>query len=75
MESLEEKIKRVICEPVDIVKCDPRWPQMFEDEKKHLFDWLPNELIIRIEHFGSTAVPNLASKRNSSINRGNLNMW
>jgi len=35
---------------------------MFEDEKKHLLGCLPQEMILRIEHFGSTAIPELASK-------------
>ena len=30
--------------------------------KKHLLSCLPENLITRIEHFGSTAVPNLAAK-------------
>ena len=35
---------------------------MFENEKEHLLSCLPNELINRFEHFGSTAVPDLAAK-------------
>lgn len=35
---------------------------MFEDEKRHLRNCLPHDLIGRIEHFGSTAIPNLAAK-------------
>ena len=41
---------------------DPSWPARFEQERCHLLDCLPNELILRIEHFGSTAVPGLAAK-------------
>ena len=62
METLEAKIKRVLEEQVAIVPYDPAWPQMFEEEKKHLLGCLPRELIGRIEHFGSTAIPNLAAK-------------
>jgi GrpB-like predicted nucleotidyltransferase (UPF0157 family) len=35
---------------------------MFELEKDLLFSCLPHNLVRRIEHFGSTAVPNLSSK-------------
>ena len=62
METLEERIKRVLQEEVSIVPYDPAWPRMFEEEKKHLLDCLPQDLIRRIEHFGSTAIPGLAAK-------------
>ena len=62
MESLEKRIKRVVQEDVTISQYNPDWPQMFELEKEHLLSCLPNELIKRIEHFGSTAVPSLSAK-------------
>ena len=62
METLEDRIKRVLQEDVSIVPYDPAWPRMFEEEKKHLVDCLPQDLIRRIEHFGSTAIPGLAAK-------------
>ena len=62
METLEEKIKRVLAEEVAIVPYDPAWRQMFEEEKRHLLSCLPRELIGRIEHFGSTAIPGMAAK-------------
>ncbi len=62
MESLEEKIKRVTQEDVSIVPYNPDWPRMFEQEKQHLRSCLPRELIGRIEHFGSTAIPSLSAK-------------
>ena len=62
METLEERIKKVVQEDVAIVPCDPQWPQLFEQEKSHLLSCLPRELIRRFEHFGSTAVPGLAAK-------------
>jgi len=62
METLEEKIRRVVAEDVDVVPYDPRWQQLFEDEKTHLLSCLPQGLIRRIEHFGSTAVPGLCAK-------------
>ncbi len=62
METLEERVKRVLQEEVSIATYNPAWPLMFEEEKRHLLECLPNDLIRRIEHFGSTAVPNLAAK-------------
>jgi GrpB-like predicted nucleotidyltransferase (UPF0157 family) len=62
METLQEKIARVVKEEVAVVPYDPRWPELFEEEKRHLLCCLPAELVRRIEHFGSTAVPGLASK-------------
>ena len=61
-ETLAEKVARVVKEEVAIVPYDPRWPQMFEEEKLHLLACLPPDLVRRIEHFGSTAVPGLAAK-------------
>jgi len=49
-------------EPVTIVPYDPKWPELFEQEKNHLLECLPRELITRIEHFGSTAIPHMAAK-------------
>lgn len=41
---------------------DRAWPELFRQEREHLLSCLPNDLIRRIEHFGSTAVPGLAAK-------------
>ena len=62
METLEERIKRVLQEDVQIVPYNDAWPRMFEEEKGHLLDSLPAELIRRIEHFGSTAIPGRSAK-------------
>lgn len=61
-EKLEDRIRRVTQEDVVIVTYDPRWPELFRREAEHLRSCLPGELIQRIEHFGSTAVPGLAAK-------------
>ncbi len=49
-------------EEVNVVPYDPQWPVLFEEEKEHLLSCLPKHLIGRIEHFGSTAVPDLPAK-------------
>ena len=62
METLEQRIQRVVREEVAIVAYDPTWPESFRQERKHLLSCLPKDLIRRVEHFGSTAVPGLAAK-------------
>jgi GrpB-like predicted nucleotidyltransferase (UPF0157 family) len=62
METLEERIRRVIQEDVAIAPYDSHWLELFREEKEHLQASLPTRLIRRIEHFGSTAVPGLAAK-------------
>jgi GrpB-like predicted nucleotidyltransferase (UPF0157 family) len=62
MPSLEERVRKAVREEVAIVPYDPAWPDMFEKEKNHLRACLPGELVGRIEHFGSTAVPGMAAK-------------
>ena len=62
METLEEKVARVVKEEVAVMPYDPRWLILFEEEKQHLLRCLPPELVRRIEHFGSTAVPGLPAK-------------
>jgi GrpB-like predicted nucleotidyltransferase (UPF0157 family) len=61
-ETFEEKLARVLKEEVDLVPYDPRWPELFEQERLHLFSCLPSNLIKRIEHFGSTAIPGMTAK-------------
>ncbi len=62
METLEEKIARVVKEEVAVVAYNPRWPELFEKERRHLLSCLPADLVKRIEHFGSTAVTGLPAK-------------
>ncbi|HEV2730752.1 MAG TPA: GrpB family protein [Terriglobales bacterium] len=62
METLEQRIQRIVREDVAITPYDPRWPKLFRQEKEHLLSCFPCDLIRRIEHFGSTAVPGLAAK-------------
>jgi GrpB-like predicted nucleotidyltransferase (UPF0157 family) len=62
METLEQRIRRVVREEVAVAPHDPEWPESFRREKEHLLSCLPNDLVRRVEHFGSTAVPGLAAK-------------
>jgi len=62
MPSLDERVRRALAEDVAVVPYDPAWPVAFARERDHLRSCLPAELVGRIEHFGSTAVPGLAAK-------------
>jgi GrpB-like predicted nucleotidyltransferase (UPF0157 family) len=61
-ESDEQRVQRVLKEEIVIVAYDSRWPGRFREEEMHLRAVLPAELLGRIEHFGSTAVPGLPAK-------------
>jgi len=61
-ESLEERIQRAVLEEIAIEPYNPDWPNMFMQEKNHLLACLPEDLVKRIEHFGSTAIPGISAK-------------
>ena len=60
--SMVEKIARVLKDEVALAPYDPRWPELAAQEAAHLRACLPGELLGRVEHFGSTAVPGLVAK-------------
>jgi GrpB-like predicted nucleotidyltransferase (UPF0157 family) len=47
---------------VEIVNYDPRWRTLFDEEAKRLRAILDPSSIVGLEHFGSTAVPDLSAK-------------
>jgi GrpB-like predicted nucleotidyltransferase (UPF0157 family) len=47
--------------PVVIVEYDPRWPVLFQEERGRILK-ATGDLVIAIEHIGSTAVPHLGGK-------------
>lgn len=47
---------------VDVIDYDPRWPVRFADEAAAIRSALGTEPRLRIEHFGSTAIPGVAAK-------------
>ena len=47
--------------PILVVRYDPRWPILFEQEKAEIIAALGSSLLM-VEHLGSTAVPGLAAK-------------
>jgi len=47
---------------IEIVEYDPRWPAMFAEEAALLRQALDADLLIAVEHFGSTAITGMAAK-------------
>jgi GrpB-like predicted nucleotidyltransferase (UPF0157 family) len=62
MNTQPEHVTRALRERIEIVAYDPAWPAAFASEAARLRAVLPPDLIGRIEHFGSTAVPGLSAK-------------
>lgn len=58
----QEKLARVLRDRIYLVPYSEKWPALFEVEKQHLLACLPNELLGRIEHYGSTAIPGMPAK-------------
>ena len=48
--------------PVELVDHDPNWKQIFEAEKHLIFNAIGSDRILRIEHFGSSSIPNIKAK-------------
>ncbi len=47
---------------VNIVEYDPRWQTLFAEEAERIWQILGKDLVVEIEHIGSTAVPGMAAK-------------
>lgn len=62
VKSLGRRIEEAIREEVSVVPYNPEWPSLFRGEAEFLRHTLPEPLVIRIEHFGSTAIPGMAAK-------------
>lgn len=52
---------RAMSRPVNVVDYDPKWPNLYEDEKRRILEVL-GDVILRIEHIGSTAIPGIGAK-------------
>lgn len=61
-EKLRKRVEELTQEEIAIIPYDLRWQTMFKDEATFLRKILTHNLIKRIEHFGSTAVPGLSAK-------------
>lgn len=57
-----ERIAELTREPIAIVPYDERWPALYTEEEGRLVRSLPLDVVKRITHIGSTAVPGLSAK-------------
>lgn len=48
--------------PVELVDHNPKWKHLFEKEKERILRRADRNDILRIEHFGSTAIPGIKAK-------------
>lgn len=60
--SLKQRIEELVREEIAIVPYNSEWPSLFEKEVTFLRSKLPENIVKRIEHFGSTAIPRLSAK-------------
>lgn len=47
---------------IEIMPYQPEWPALFAAERLILLGCLPNDMVLDIAHFGSTAIPGMAAK-------------
>ena len=47
---------------IELIEYDPQWPGRFSEEASRLRQVLDPEIVLEIEHVGSTAVPSLCAK-------------
>lgn len=57
-----ERITELTREHIAIEPYDPAWPMRYAEEEDRLLRSLPPDLVIRIDHIGSTSVPGLSAK-------------
>ncbi len=60
--TLKKRIEKLVKEKIAIVPYNTDWPRFFEEEKSNLERILPKQIIKKIEHFGSTAIPGISAK-------------
>jgi GrpB-like predicted nucleotidyltransferase (UPF0157 family) len=56
------KRKNPADDEICLVDYDPSWPEKFEQIASWLRENLPENIVLRIEHDGSTAIPNMTAK-------------
>ncbi|MBK9765147.1 MAG: GrpB family protein [Flavobacteriales bacterium] len=59
---MEARLQELMQERVHMLPYDPEWAVIFRREESFLKEVLPTDLIQRIEHIGSTAVPGSSAK-------------
>ena len=54
-------MSKAVSDNIYIADYDPRWPQMFEDERTRIVDAI-GEWAADVQHVGSTSIPGIAAK-------------
>ena len=62
MAKAKDKLKELDREHIDIVAYNPEWPAQYTALEKLIKQTVPRQLMQRISHIGSTAVPGLSAK-------------
>jgi GrpB-like predicted nucleotidyltransferase (UPF0157 family) len=57
-----ERMLELLHERITVTPYDRRWPVMYAEEEAFLHSALPADLVIRIDHIGSTAVEGCSAK-------------
>lgn len=52
----------VLDDNVNLVSYDPSWPVLFEQMADSICKTFPPEIVLRVEHYGSTAIPGMPAK-------------
>jgi GrpB-like predicted nucleotidyltransferase (UPF0157 family) len=55
-------VSRVMADEIEIVSYQPEWAALFAAERVALLTSLPTDLVLNVEHFGSTAIPGMDAK-------------
>lgn len=61
-EYIQDLPETITKDHIEIVAHDPTWPQLAINEIEKIRSLLPVDLVIDIQHVGSTAIPNLSAK-------------
>ena len=48
--------------PIELVPHHPAWKEIYEAERQKIMEALGEQTVLRIEHFGSTAIPGISAK-------------
>jgi GrpB-like predicted nucleotidyltransferase (UPF0157 family) len=48
--------------PIELVEHNPEWKNMFNKEKEKILEKFGEDVVLRIEHFGSTSISNIKAK-------------
>ena len=62
VEAVLAKAQKQVRDEIALVDYDPRWPEQFAAEAERVRAAIGDDLVVAVEHFGSTAIPGMAAK-------------